>query len=163
MATKCVWWYNPNGIEYGRGSHVSVFVGLLKGEHDDQLGWPLELDVAIDLLNWREDKEHHERTVTINSEYYRVTKNGIKISPSSLIFIHHSLLSYYSSTNTEYLQNNSLRPGAHNQKERPTQYICSIPTYDQNPLKFLSRKVHVWKSKPSPYLTRHTNSSTNST
>ena len=44
-------------------------------------------------------------------------------------------------------------PGAHNQKERPTQYICSIPTYDQNPLKFLSGKVHVWKSKPSPYST----------
>ena len=47
-------------------------------------------------------------------------------------------------------------PGDHNEKERPTQYICSIPTYDQNPLKFLSGKVHVWKSKPSPYLTRHT-------
>ena len=44
-------------------------------------------------------------------------------------------------------------PGAHNEKERPTQYICSIPTYDQNPLKFLSGKVHVWKSKPSPYST----------
>ena len=43
-----------------------------------------------------------------------------------------------------------LLAGAHNEKERPTQYICSIPTYDQNPLKFLSGKVHVWKSKPSP-------------
>ena len=99
----------PNGIEHGKGSHVSVFVGLLKGEHDDQLGWPLELDVAIDLLNWREDKGHHEQTVTINSEYYRVTKNGIKISPSYIQFIHHSLLSYNNSTNTEYLQSNSLR------------------------------------------------------
>ena len=33
----------PNGIEIGKGSHVSVFVGLLKGEHDDQLAWPLQL------------------------------------------------------------------------------------------------------------------------
>ena len=99
----------PNGIEYGKGSHVSVFVGLLKGEHDDQLGWPLELDVAIELLNWREDKEHYDRTMTMNSEYYRVTKNGIKMSPASLHFIHHSLLTYNSFTNTEYLQNNSLR------------------------------------------------------
>ena len=68
-------------------------------------------------------------------------------------------------THTGFIQNHvwevstqflSLIPGAHNEKERPTQYICSIPTYDQNPLKFLSGKVHVWKSKPSPYLTRHT-------
>ena len=44
----------PNGKEIGKGSHVSVFVGLLKGEHDDQLGWPLELDVALELLNCME-------------------------------------------------------------------------------------------------------------
>ena len=119
----------PNGIEYGRGSHVSVFVGLLKGEHDDQLGWPLELDVAIDLLNWREDKEHHERTVTINSEYYRVTKNGIKISPSSLIFIHHSLLSYNSSTNTEYLQNNSLRLRVNKATIYSTPLVVPVPSW----------------------------------
>ena len=102
----------PNGIEYGKGSHVSVFVGLLKGEHDDQLGWPLELDVAIELLNWREeDKGRHEETVTMNSEYYRVTKNCIKMSPSYILFIHHSLLSYNSSNNTEYLTENScIRP-----------------------------------------------------
>ena len=99
----------PNGIEYGKGSHVSVFVGLLKGEHDDQLGWPLELDVAMELLNWREDKGHHEQTVTMNSELYRVTKNGIKMSSRNIHFIHHSLLPYQSSTYTEYLQNNSLR------------------------------------------------------
>ena len=99
----------PNGIEIGKGSHVSVFVGLLKGEHDDQLGWPLELDVAIELLNWREDKGHHEQTVTIYSEYYRATKNGIKMSPGAMQFIHHSYLSYNRSANTEYLRNNSLR------------------------------------------------------
>ena len=59
---------------------------------------------------WREDKGHHERTVTINSEYYRVTKNGIKMSPCEMQYIHHSFLSYInSSTNTEYLQNNLLR------------------------------------------------------
>ena len=99
----------PNGIEYGKGSHMSVFVGLLKGEHDDQLAWPLELDVAIELLNWREDKEHLEHTVTMNSEYYKLTKNGIKMSPRNTCFIHHSLLSYNSSTNTEYIQNNSIQ------------------------------------------------------
>ena len=43
--------------------------------------------------------------------------------------------------------------GAHNEKERPTQYICSIPTYDQNPLIFLSGKVHIWKLGHPPNTT----------
>ena len=31
---------------------MSVFVGILKGEHDDQLGWPLlELDVLLTCSN----------------------------------------------------------------------------------------------------------------
>ena len=98
----------PNGIGYGKGSHMSIFVALLKGEHDDKLGWPLELDVAIELLNWKEDKGHHEQTVTMNSEYYQVTKNYIKMSPSCLQFIHHSRL-LYNSIDTEYLQDNSLQ------------------------------------------------------
>ena len=93
----------------GPGSHMSIFVCLLSGKHDNQLVWPLELDVTIELLNWREDKGHHKGTVTFNSEYYQVTMNGIKRSLGNVIFIHHSLLFYDSSTNTEYLQNNSIR------------------------------------------------------
>ena len=95
----------PNGKDLGKDSHMSVFVGLLKAQHDNQLAWPLEVDVDIELLNWKENKGNHEQTVTMNSEYYRVTKNGTKISPGSSQFIHHLLLS----TNMVYLQNNSIR------------------------------------------------------
>ena len=99
----------PNGVYYGKGTHVSVFVGLMKGEHDDQLNWPVEVDVAVELLNWKEDKGHCERTLTMNSEYYRVTqKGGIKLSPSNIQFIHHSLLPLNITTNTEYLQDDCL-------------------------------------------------------
>ena len=113
----------PNGIGYGKGSHVSILVGLLKGEHDDQLAWPLELDVAIELLNWREDKGHHEQTVTINSEYYRVTKNGIKMSPLQMNFIHHSLNS------TKYLQNNSLRLRVNTATIHSTLFVVPAPSW----------------------------------
>ena len=99
----------PNGLILGRGSHVSIFVGLLTGERNDQLVWPLEVDVIIKLLNWKDDKDHYERSMTMNSEYYRVTKDGIKMSSGGMQFIHHSLLCFDSSTNTEYLQNNCLR------------------------------------------------------
>ena len=117
------------GSEVGEGSHVSVFVGLLKVEHDDELGWPLELDFAIELLNWREDKGHYEHTVTINSEYYRVTKNGIKMSPNVLLFIHRSLLSYNSSTDTEYLQNNSLRLRVNRATMHSTPFVAPAPSW----------------------------------
>ena len=95
----------PNGIYFGKGTHVSVLVGLMKGEHDDQLNWPVEVDVAVELLNWKEDNGYHEGTLTMNGEYYRVTrKGGIKLSPINMQFIHHSLLPLNTTTNTEYLQ-----------------------------------------------------------
>ena len=47
--------------------------------------------------------------MTISSEYYRVTKNGIRMSPCETQYINHSLLPYNNSTNTKYLRNDSLR------------------------------------------------------
>ena len=44
----------------GNGAHdVSVNAFLMKGEHDDQLQWPFEGNLIIELLNWREDQGHH--------------------------------------------------------------------------------------------------------
>ena len=47
---------------------MSICVGLMKGEHNDQLNWLVEVDVAVELLNWKEDKGHHEGrlTMTVN-------------------------------------------------------------------------------------------------
>ena len=81
---------------------MSICVGLMKGEHNDQLNWLVEVDVAVELLNWKEDKGHHEGRLTMNSEYYRVTQKG-GIKASNIEFIHHSLLPLNTTTNTEYL------------------------------------------------------------
>ena len=40
----------------------SVGIDLLKREHDDSLKWPLTADITIQLLNWREDKNHQKWT-----------------------------------------------------------------------------------------------------
>ena len=40
---------NGNGV--GRGTHVSVYVHLMKGENDASLEWPLSADVYFRLLN----------------------------------------------------------------------------------------------------------------
>ena len=53
----------PNGNREGKGTDVSVFAYLMRGEHDDQLQWPFEGDLIIELLNWRVDKGHKSHTV----------------------------------------------------------------------------------------------------
>ena len=102
---------NANGYDAGKGTHVSVYVTVMRGEHDDQLQWPFECEVIIELLNWREDKEHYKKTLTINkqSNFVRVTQGEYGNSWGYFSFIPHSSLSYNSTTNTEYLQDDCLR------------------------------------------------------
>lgn len=57
-----------NGNASGSGSHVSVFCGLVKGEHDDALEWPFRATVIIELLNWCKDSGHHKYTVHFNDQ-----------------------------------------------------------------------------------------------
>ena len=107
----------PNGWGSAQGSHVSVYVCLTKGEYDNDLGWPFEGDFAIELLNWRADKNHLLATVDFSrrsdpngsytSRVYKkeYTPNGLGTSH----FIIHSSLLYDTDTNTEYLQDDCLR------------------------------------------------------
>ena len=51
---------DANGNGSGTGTHVSVYVCLMRGEHDDQLKWPFQGDITIQLLNQKRDREHVE-------------------------------------------------------------------------------------------------------
>ena len=95
-----------------KGTYISVFVRLLVGENDDQLQWPFVGDIDIMLLNWREDKGHYKKTlsITASSGLVRVLEGVIGISCWGYSqFVSHSSLHYDSTTNTEYLQEDSLR------------------------------------------------------
>ena len=59
-----------NGIGDGEGTHLSVFVALMRGEDDQHLQWPFESDISYQLVNWREDKQHHEGTVRFNRKNF---------------------------------------------------------------------------------------------
>lgn len=48
-----------HGDGSGKGSHVSVFLSLLKGEFDDQLKWPFRGSITIQLLNQENDSQHY--------------------------------------------------------------------------------------------------------
>ena len=99
----------PNGIMNGAGTYVSVFIGILEEENYDHLVWPLNADVVVEILNWREDNHHHERIVPLNCSWKVMPKVGTNRSPIYSQFIPHSSLSYNSTTNTEYLQNDCVR------------------------------------------------------
>ena len=42
-----------------KNAHLSVFVHLMRGEHDDYLHWPLECSIGIELVNWKEEDKGH--------------------------------------------------------------------------------------------------------
>ena len=101
-----------NGIDEAFGTHVSVYAALMRGEHDQHLQWPFTGEFIIELLNWREDKEHYWMTLEIISDdgFDRVTgKRKYGTSYGYPQFISHSSLPYNSTTNTEYLRDDCLR------------------------------------------------------
>ena len=52
------------GFGKGKGTHLSVFLYLMKGPHDDELTWPLRGKFEVKLLNQISDCEHYSKTVT---------------------------------------------------------------------------------------------------
>ena len=99
---------DANGLGDSKGTHLAVQVYHMKGEHDNQLQWPFESDIIMELLNWRENKGHHKAIGKIKS-FYRVTEGEFGDTLGSHWFIPHSSLSYNPTTNTEYLQDDCLR------------------------------------------------------
>ena len=54
---------DANGWSDGAGTHVSVFVYLMRGEYDSRLVWPFRGDITIQLVNHSNDDDHREKTV----------------------------------------------------------------------------------------------------
>ena len=103
----------PNGYGSGKGTHVTVYVHLMKGEYDHMLTWPFMCDITIQLLNWREDKGHVEKTVHFNDNIdikhrERVMEGDTAPGWGIGQFISHSDLYYNITNNTEYVNNDIL-------------------------------------------------------
>ena len=65
----------------GKGTHLSMYLYLMKGPHDDELTWPLREKFEIKLLNQISDSQHYSGTVTYddntpNDYTSRVTKGN---------------------------------------------------------------------------------------
>jgi hypothetical protein len=60
-----------NGYGNRKGSHLSVFIRLMKGENDDNLMWPFSLQIEFKLLNQMSDSSHVSQSV----DFSRVLEN----------------------------------------------------------------------------------------
>ena len=54
---------DANGWESGKGTHLSVFVYLMKGEYDEELKWAFIANITIQLLNWSDGSNHIQHTI----------------------------------------------------------------------------------------------------
>ena len=98
----------PNGIGNGSGSHLSVHAEPVRGEYDDEI---FEVDIQIELLNWREDKNHHSATICFNRHdhtVYRITSQDTATRLGQLHqFISHTHLE--PTDNTRYLHGDFIK------------------------------------------------------
>ena len=94
-----------NGEGDRKGSHLSVYLYILHGPHDDQLVWPLKGSFVIDLLNQREDNNHHSLTVNYLGDGEHSRPGGSWGYPT---FIKQSGLDFNLYKNTQYLKDDKL-------------------------------------------------------
>ncbi len=100
-----------NGYDEAKGTHITVFAYLMKGENDDSLSWPFTGTVTIELLNQLEDDNHCKTTLTYLAEAgvsQRVVDGERGRGWGYHDFISHTELDYKFLTNCQYLKDDTL-------------------------------------------------------
>ena len=59
---------DANGHGQGKHTHTSIYIHLMKGEFDDQLKWPFRGEVTVKLVNQKQDRGHHDGTVSCTDD-----------------------------------------------------------------------------------------------
>ena len=105
---------DPKGCGDGEGTHVSIFVFMMRGPFDDYLKWPFRGEITIQVVNHAGDHDHVEYTIayddgTPDDTAGRVTvrergKNGW----GNHQVLSHADLRYNAARKTQYLKNNHL-------------------------------------------------------
>ena len=106
----------PNGFKSCKGTHVSVFVAVMRGENDDQLKWPFTGEVTVRLLNLDHDGHaekagHWDKTIHFGNSVslkFRCKPEGCYALTSlgHPNFVSHSDLPYNAGKNTAYVRDN---------------------------------------------------------
>ena len=104
-----------NGYGCGKGTHVSVYVTLMRGDNDNNLKWPFKGTIKVSLLNQLEDGQHYtrqlwppDRNVPENA-CKRVTEGARARGAYGVHkFIPHKNLAYKSDNKQHFLKNDTL-------------------------------------------------------
>ncbi len=101
-----------NDYDEAKGTHVSVYACLMKGDNDDSLSWPFTGTVTIELLNQLEDKNHHKNTTTFPAADTEVSQRVVGGERGGgwgwCTFISYADLAHNPLTNTQYLKDDTL-------------------------------------------------------
>lgn len=106
----------PHGMMSSAGSDISVCVKLMRGDHDDQLKWPFQGKIVVQILNWLCDQRHASRTIEFNADARRYgacgrvplgcigdrATKGWGILP----FLPHGYLPFNRERNTKFMKDN---------------------------------------------------------
>ena len=103
-----------NGNKLAQGTHVSLYITLMRGDNDDNLKWPFKGTIKVSLLNQLEDGQHHTWQPWSPDDLPerasgRVTK-GERADRGwgQAHFMSHQDLNYCGDTNSQYLKDNTL-------------------------------------------------------
>ena len=101
-----------NGIGEGKGTHVSVYAYLMKGENNDHLPWLFTGRVTVELLNQLEDKNHHSKCITFlpNDVTSKQVVNQERSNRGwgQALYISHSNIGYNAAKNCQHLKDDRL-------------------------------------------------------
>lgn len=104
-----------NGVLDGKGSHLSVFLYIVRGEYDDDLDWPFLGNVTIHLLNQRGDRQHYQKVIRFTEDTPPgvcnrvIDKEMAKEGNGPTQFIAHGDLSYNPEKDTEFVRDDCLK------------------------------------------------------
>ena len=103
-----------NGYDKGKGTHVSVYFYLKRGEYDDKLQWPFRGRFVIQLQNQLRNAGHWEDILTFSSSVPEVYRSRVTSSERSdrgwgkHMYIPHGFLAFNPHTRSQYLRENTL-------------------------------------------------------
>uniref|UniRef100_H2YYB2 MATH domain-containing protein n=1 Tax=Ciona savignyi TaxID=51511 RepID=H2YYB2_CIOSA len=98
----------PNGDGMGKGTHMSLFFVVMKGEYDALLPWPFRQKVTLMLLDQGVDRRHLSDTFRPDptSSSFKQPTSDMNIASGCPLFVAHSVIkgSSYVKEDTIYIR-----------------------------------------------------------
>lgn len=124
-----------NGCGDQKGTHISVFACLMRGENDDHLSWPFNGKICIELLNQLDDVNHYERHIHFSNDdahTKRVHTHFAGQGYGSRAFCPHSGLGYDAGRNCQYLKDDRLHFRVRAEVHCPKPWLISTGGFVSN-------------------------------